>query len=619
MNRHFSRTKQCLVLAAAVGAAVFPAASVQTASAEESDLTNVLFKGQPIQEFLSEGGMAALFGSDSSSSATNSTTGHGNGRNADRFVNDPCLDPAAPGLDGTVQSEPEIAILNAPNSMGKLMVAGYNNTAGFSDRNRGISGYAYSTDGGSTWVDGGGLPPAIPGPGTVDDESKDAYFGDPSVVVDHSTQRFFYASIYKLPDGSYSLSVNRGAFQVAPPQNTESVANSRCLTDPSQFGVPAPPQQGQQRIVWQPPVVAVRPTAYVGGVRVGVDKSPDFLDKPWLSVDQTTGTLYLTYTRFAADGETPVELARCVACARKSTVTSADWDGPYTIVPNEPDTVNQGAIAVTTTRPGQSGGPSRLIATWFARTFVLSSAGGTTGLPGANSTETRQRIGYSYSDDDGITWSGDKTIAVVNPQAEPPGYNRGRTSGIANVPAIAVDKGADDGVFTSTETSRPGFGNVYVTYFSGKYALPSRRQPSDIFASRSIDNGATFGAPVKVNDDPGATSHVFPTTQVNKTGSVFVGWLDRRNDATRDVLTDTWASVSKDNGRTFSQNKIQSDTSTSWFVRSDTRPNFGDYMSSDLVGFATFALVWPDGRFPPPGGESATPDTMFTLTSGLGQ
>src|SRR5207249_7613454 len=133
------------------------------------------------------------------------------------------------------------------------------------------------------------------------------------------------------------------------------------------------------------------------------------------------------------------------------------------------------------------------------------------------------RLGYAYSNDDGATWSGEKTIAVVNAQREPIGYNRGRSSGIANVPSIAVDKGADDGVFTSTETSRAGFGNVYVIYFSGKDPLPARAQAGDVFVSRSTDNGTTFQPPVKVNDDPGTSSHVFPTIQVNRNGSVFAG------------------------------------------------------------------------------------------------
>src|SRR5207244_3152102 len=163
-----------------------------------------------------------------------------------------------------------------------------------------------------------------------------------------------------------------------------------------------------ERMIWEPPVVAVRPTEAVGGVIVNVAQSQDFLDKPWLYVDQTTGTLYLTYTRFALDGETPLELVRCNGCALKSSFTNADWAG-------------------------------------------------TSGLSAGDRTETQQRIGYAYSDDDGKTWSGDKTIAVVNPQSEPPGYNRGRTSGIANVPSIAVDKGADDGVFTSGELSQTGF------------------------------------------------------------------------------------------------------------------------------------------------------------------
>jgi hypothetical protein len=278
-----------------------------------------------------------------------------NGRTADRFVNDPCLEPAPPGLDGTVQSEPEIAVLNASGSMGKKMVAGYNDTAGFNDRNGGLSGFAYSTDGGDTWIDGGGLPPAVSGSGTVDDDGKDASFGDPSVVVHEATQRFFYASIYKKGDGSYTISVDQGTFQMASAQGAESIANTRCLNDGTQTGIADPPRGTQERIVWRPPVVAVRPTAEVNGVLVNVDKSPDFLDKPWVSIDQATGTLYLAYTRFAYDGETPVELARCKGCANKAVVTSADWDGPYTIVPNEPDTLNQGATAVTTTRRTASG------------------------------------------------------------------------------------------------------------------------------------------------------------------------------------------------------------------------------------------------------------------------
>src|SRR5438045_741799 len=89
-----------------------------------------------------------------------------------------------PGAARTVQSVADIAVLDSPSSMGKLMVAGYDDSSGFYDNRRGLSGFAYSSDGGTTWIDGGGLPRQVPG-GNAE------YFGDPVVVVHHGSQRFF--------------------------------------------------------------------------------------------------------------------------------------------------------------------------------------------------------------------------------------------------------------------------------------------------------------------------------------------------------------------------------------------------------------------------------------------
>ncbi len=112
-----------------------------------------------------------------------------------------------------MQSETEIAVLNTSGSMGKKMVAGWNDSFGFYDREEGLSGYGYSTNGGNTWIDGGGLPPAVPGhTGT----NPDRYFGDPVIVVHHASQTFYYASIYQTPQGVFTLSVNRGRFKDAP-------------------------------------------------------------------------------------------------------------------------------------------------------------------------------------------------------------------------------------------------------------------------------------------------------------------------------------------------------------------------------------------------------------------
>lgn len=226
-------------------------------------------------------------------------------------------------------------------------------------------------------------------------------------------------------------------------------------------------------------------------------------------------------------------------------------------------------------------------------------------------------------------------VSNVNPQGEPPGYNRARPT-ILNAPYINVDNGRDDGVFTKSERKKRGFGNVYITYFSGKtpfapapapnpiFTLPANRA-GDIFLSRSTNNGSSYQPRVKVNDDITVTSHVFPSVQVNKQGKVFVTWLDRRVDPARNLLTDTYGDLSFDYGRSFRRDVRLSDVSTDWITREDARPDFGDYNSSEVINFTRFASIWADGRFPTPApltcsptgvcsrpaNGAATPDTIF--------
>ena len=93
------------------------------------------------------------------------------------------------------------------------------------------------------------------------------------------------------------------------------------------------------------------------------------------------------------------------------------------------------------------------------------------------------------------------------------------------------------------------------------------------------------------------------------------------------ILNDTWAAVSLDYGLSFGHNKLQTDIATSWFTREDAAPDYGDYNSSELLGFNEFVQTWADGRFPPGVGVIttannvrllATPDTIFTISQGLG-
>jgi hypothetical protein len=564
---------------------------VFSTAAGQEELKDKKFKGQPIDDLLSSGGIAALFGPDEpiKSPGELKKGGHDNGRGGNTFVNDPCLDPPPPATQRTVQSESEIAVLNVPGSMGKKMVAGYNDSWGFYDREEGLSGYAYSTNGGNTWIDGGGLPPAVPGHGP---NVSDGYFGDPVVVVHHQSQTFYYSSIYRSTGGYFTISVNRGSFQEASPQDIESTANTRCLDDPAEHGIPDAPNNQKERIIWEPPVEAVIPP------NLGTNNQ-DFLDKEWLYVDQNTGTLYVTYTRFEPNGATPIEIVKCQGCANSSVFTTGMFGPPTVIVPNEALEFNQATQPFTTPT-------GRVIVTWFARTFDPSFT-----------IELEQRIEYAYSDDDAATFTPEQLVAVVNPQGEPLGYNRRRPT-ILNAPYIFVDRGSDDGVFTSKEQGQPGFGNVYITYFSGKTPLGAVTKAADIFLSTSFDNGTTFSQHTKVNDDNTNTVHVFPSVQANKNGYVYAAWIDRRQDPVDNVFNDTYAAVSHDFGATFGHNKVQTDLSSQWFVRADAAPNFGDYNSSELLDFNQFVTIWADGRFLPPGGLAATPDVIFTIANGLG-
>jgi hypothetical protein len=551
-----------------------------------------------------------------------------NRRFQNAFVNDPCLDPppSTPipaDNDRVVQSETEIGVLNSAGDGdenddndddrggGRLMVAGYNDSYGFYNNQQGISGVSYSTDGGKSWIDASGLPPIVKSGAPLGTPGSDAYASDPVIAVHHRTKLFYYASIYITPAGFQTLSVNRGRFRVAPRQvPVESKANTRCAGNNAAYGIPDPPAFVRERPIWDPPVVAV-PEHFLG---TAADHS-DALDKEWLYVDQNTGFLYLTYTNFADDGGTPIQMVR-------SYDQGQTWTPPTVIVPNLNETFNQATMPVVTPT-------GRVVVTWIARTFPEA----------ANFTERENRIEAAFSDNcraptDPCAFGPPVVVSMVNGQGEPPGYNRGRAN-ILNAPYIAVDKGRDDGKFTKGEKKKPGFGNVYITYFSGKKpfaVFPAATGPlaraGDIFLSTSRNDGTSYEPRKKVNDDNTQTSHVFPSVQVNKKSAVFVTWLDRRVDPERNFLTDTWGDISNNRGNSLGGDVRITDISTDWFARADAAPNFGDYNSSEVINYTDFVSIWSDGRFPPPTApitctpagvcsrprnDSPTPDTIFEI------
>ena len=184
------------------------------------------------------------------------------------------------GITGT-QSETAIAVF------GSRVVVGYNQLDP-SHTNRG-SGAAYSVDGGITYTDDGGLPV----------NNNQELVGDPSVTA-CGNGTFYYGSIYFPNATDSALAVSVGTFP-------------------------------QGKLTWTLPKQAAVSTN-------------DFLDKPWLTCDRATNTLYMIYTRFVnfninLAGPLQVEII-------KSVDGGTTWTAPFVLESSPTESVQIGYIAI---------------------------------------------------------------------------------------------------------------------------------------------------------------------------------------------------------------------------------------------------------------------------------
>jgi hypothetical protein len=107
-------------------------------------------------------------------------------------------------------------------------------------------------------------------------------------------------------------------------------------------------------------------------------------------------------------------------------------------------------------------------------------------------------------------------------------------------------------------------GNVYVVWTTRVES--SAKKGTDLYLSVSSDMGATFGTPVKVNDDKVPAAHGMHSLGVADDGRIYVSWLDERSVAAPKPSTkadghhmesnrELFIADSTDGGRTFSRNR----------------------------------------------------------------
>ena len=134
-------------------------------------------------------------------------------------------------------------------------------------------------------------------------------------------------------------------------------------------------------------------------------------------------------------------------------------------------------------------------------------------------------------------------------------------------------------------------GRVYLVY---TLEHPNESNNMDIYVRFSDDEGATWSAPVRVNDDQATNSQFLPKISLDPTsGNLAVVWYDSRNDLGTGGTGDTdgvpnddaqfWGAFSIDGGQTFTKN-IQISAGTSNSHDSGNAIDYGDYTGLSFFG-----------------------------------
>jgi hypothetical protein len=148
-------------------------------------------------------------------------------------------------------------------------------------------------------------------------------------------------------------------------------------------------------------------------------------------------------------------------------------------------------------------------------------------------------------------------------------------------------------------SSGPYRGRLYLINASND--PPGNGNKPDIWCRYSTDQGATFSAPVRVNDNPNpqASDQWFPEIWCEKTtGRLYVHWYDDRENPAA-YSTDIYASYSTDGGQTFVTN--QKITNQTWqsYPNPACSPNTncyrGDYSGITANPNVAFS-IWADHR-----------------------
>jgi hypothetical protein len=281
---------------------------------------------------------------------------------------------------------------------------------------------------------------------------------------------------------------------------------------------------------------------------VSKNAATHLLDKPWMTVAPGSSVIHVTYTDFDNTGSfcgfTPTIPPRPIPRTGIEYVRSVNGGVTF----SAPTVIDQVCGAI----PFLQGSH---VATGLGTDVYVAYESYLTGQGGG---ATRQ-IRIAKSTDGGITFGAPVLVSSVAPVGT--GFRvQGRFRGFFDFQGLVVDR-----------SSKPTRGNVYISWQDGRNlnqvdsfsspgctaGLPRRYCFGDILLSRSTNGGASWSAPVRVNDDPITlkVDQLMPAAEVDRDGNLFVFFYDRRGDP-RNFLIDAFVAVSRDAGVTWRNRRV---------------------------------------------------------------
>jgi hypothetical protein len=552
---------------------------------------------------------------------------------ANVIVNDRSTDVASDG-----QAEQDVA------AHGNNILVAWNDGRGFSDGTGDTQGWGYSTDGGQTFIDGGKLPKPPASPTFV-------WTSDPLIAVNQNTGEFWYLGLCAPTSVTNGVAIIRGTFSGGgftwnTPVLIRSVSNSNTFLDKP--WLVADSSNGNLYLTYTEFFVGGNEINFRRSTNGGANWSADIkLSDPAddgfvqgsRAVVGPTGQVYAFWYVIGAVDEDFMVLRTSTNAGASFGATQHTATGFFanfgTGAPGFNRDIGIEFPSVSVDRVVGSPNLGRIYLTWNETVNWYNDAFPVPGLTETENNNTsaqadafspgqRLRGTLVGSDLDWFSFSATQGQTYVFwcdslPDTQAPNpldYTmRIICSDGTTLLALsgALSLGGLDGyiVWTAPTTGTYYFrmgsldasengGYRVLTTVNGTPDVRERaRDQRDVFVTSSINGGANWTTPTRVNSDAGHFDNWLPEVEVGyavDAARPYVIWYDWRDDATCGGSSHVYLARSDDVGSTWTELGAITTQETDWSATSSNiAPNQGDYLA--LYADATnLYACWADGR-----------------------